>query len=152
VEDESASELPEGYEARTTVYIGKRLTVHGKLLPAFEDQDVHVSVLDVKVYGGIGSTYRIVHEIAGSRAYTTGQYGPRWIAGPEQGDPRLAEWALRARLDALQLEHTRAEKRSASDGDAFRGACAPLRALYQKHVGYGRRAAFLSLVMEEVTR
>lgn len=135
----------------TWVCAGRRTGKGNKILYLWFSEDVEpdVELYYGKVKGHVGGRYTIsVDRTADSRIV----YGtPRYLGALSIDDPKRISWEVDERVEMSLIEADRMETRNAKDS-ALKDACEPLRVLYRKQIGGHRRAAFIAMVIEMVTR
>lgn len=137
-------------QAKTETWecMGKRLMRSGKVSTAWLDASGE-EVYFRKVTGSPGRTYQL--DVARDEDQIV-IFGPvQWVGTFDADDPRRLEWEAKERADMAQLERDRMVAKDKTES-AIADLVAPLREIYKRQVGPQRRAAFLMVVTEMVTR
>ena len=136
-------------ETEEWLCMGRRAVTGNKLRYAWLDPTGR-ELLYAKVKGIVGRRYSV--EVDRSDPETMTVYGgATYVDSLAIDDPRRVEWEAIERSDMAEIERDRIEAKDAKES-ALADLCAPLHELYRKQVGPHRRAAFLAVVTEMITR
>lgn len=133
-------------ERHTWTYKGRRWhSRERKLFYAWQDEQGEERWY-AKLRGGvIGGAYFVTTD--GESIYLN----PEYVGGSEHGDPERVKWCAESRAAVAASEAAATERRLAKEGDDLAAVLAPVRAMYARTVGSGRRAALLAAVIQAVT-
>lgn len=134
----------------TWTCMGRRLR-NGKVFYAWDDGQGGDTRYFQKLKGQPGRRYTVtVYERDDEGALSVSQSNA-YVDSLDVDDPKRIEWEAIERSDMTQGAIDSIEKRD-KGVSALAELCAPLHDLYRKQVGPSRRAAFLAVVTEMVTR
>jgi hypothetical protein len=140
-----STDIAEGYVEETWTCMGRRLDVKGKLFYKWLNAAGEEAHYD-KLKGQPGRRYGVQRKVDGTSVLIQ----PRWL-NERADEADVAKWEAQDRADAAELERNRLEAKDAKDSE-LHNLVFPLRELYKRQVGPGRRAAFLAIVIEMMTR
>lgn len=133
----------------TWTCMGRRLR-NGKVFYAWDDGQGGDTRYFQKLKGQPGRRYTVTVYDRTDDGLSVSQANT-YVGSLDADDSKRIEWEALERSDMAQKEVESIEKRD-KDHSALADLCAPLHDLYRKQVGPSRRAAFLAVVTEMVTR
>jgi hypothetical protein len=148
----SEKDAADGWRVERWAYKGVRETSDHKLCHTWHGPNGDgepLIFLKVKA-GAVGGVYEVEVQREDGE-FKSARLAVKYTGDREWDENLIAEWKTKDRLAKVALARRRKE-RKAAEGDEFRDAVAPLKALMDRSTTWTNRSAFVAMVVDELYR